>query len=171
MRYFVKLETGEELPVDVLHLPTGGSRIEVEGEVLDVDCLRADGGWSVRVGARVWDLSIEDVGSDLYVAASGTRLRGQVQSEQARLAAATAPPTAAGGVVAAPMPGRVVKILVTVGEPVKAGQPVAVVEAMKMENELCAETEGTVQEVLVEPGLNVEGGAALVRIAAGSAAA
>jgi biotin carboxyl carrier protein len=68
------------------------------------------------------------------------------------------------------MPGRVVKLLVAVGDTVQAGQPVVVVEAMKMENELCAETDGTVKEILVEPGLTVDGGAALVRLAPSDAA-
>ena len=170
MRYFVKLAAEDDLAVDVLHLPTGGSRIEVDGTPLDVDATRADGAWSVRVGSRVWDLWLDRAGSDIHVAASGTRLRGRVESEQARLAAWAGPGAGAGGLVAAPMPGRVVKVLVAVGDSVKAGQPVVVVEAMKMENELCAEADGTVKEILVEPGLTVDGGAALVRLAPSDAA-
>ena len=64
----------------------------------------------------------------------------------------------------APMPGRVVKLLVEVGDQVQAGTPVVVVEAMKMENELCADHAGVVTKVVATVGQNVEGGAALVEL-------
>jgi biotin carboxyl carrier protein len=70
---------------------------------------------------------------------------------------------AAGSVVIkAPMPGRVVRVLVTAGDRVSARQGVVVVEAMKMENELRTPRDGVVTEVLVEPGARVETGVVLV---------
>jgi biotin carboxyl carrier protein len=63
------------------------------------------------------------------------------------------------------MPGRVVKIFVQKGDEVAVGQPLLVVEAMKMENELRAKTAGTVAEIHVSPGTNVEGNAKLVTLA------
>lgn len=73
----------------------------------------------------------------------------------------------AGGLVriAAPMPGKVVKVLVKAGAAVSARQPLIVVEAMKMENELRAPRPGTVTEVLVSEGALVEAGAPLVTMA------
>jgi biotin carboxyl carrier protein len=75
---------------------------------------------------------------------------------------------AAGGegrrVVVAPMPGRVVKLLVERGQTVAARQGVVVVEAMKMENELRAPRAGTVSEVLVSEGMSVEAHATLMVI-------
>jgi biotin carboxyl carrier protein len=68
------------------------------------------------------------------------------------------------GRVTAPMPGKVVKVLVTVGQQVTARQGVAVVEAMKMENELRAGRDGTVRAVLVAEGASVDAGAPLVVI-------
>ena len=56
------------------------------------------------------------------------------------------------------MPGRVVAVLVGEGEPVRAGQGVVVLEAMKMQNEIQAEHDGVVKRVCVEPGQAVEGG-------------
>lgn len=56
------------------------------------------------------------------------------------------------------MPGRVVALLVQEGEEVKAGQGVVVLEAMKMENEIRAEHDGTVTKIHVQPGQAVEGG-------------
>ena len=54
------------------------------------------------------------------------------------------------------MPGRIVKVLVSPGEAVAAGQPLLVMEAMKMENELKAKAAGTVIEVYVRVGDTVE---------------
>ena len=60
------------------------------------------------------------------------------------------------------MPGRIVRVLVGVGDRVAARQPVVVVEAMKMENELRSPRDGVVTEVLVAPGAAVESGAVLI---------
>jgi biotin carboxyl carrier protein len=62
------------------------------------------------------------------------------------------------------MPGKVVRVLVKGGDPVAARQPVVVVEAMKMENELRASREGTVAEIHVREGMSVDAGALLVVI-------
>jgi acetyl/propionyl-CoA carboxylase alpha subunit len=64
--------------------------------------------------------------------------------------------------VIAPMPGLVVKVEVEVGQQVKAGQGVVVVEAMKMENELKAPADGVVARVEVKPGQTVDKGATLI---------
>jgi biotin carboxyl carrier protein len=64
--------------------------------------------------------------------------------------------------VTAPMPGKIVKLLVKPGDRVQARQGVIVVEAMKMENELRARAAGTVSEVRVTEGTSVEAGAILV---------
>ena len=68
------------------------------------------------------------------------------------------------GTVASPMPGRVLKVLVAEGDEVEAGAAVVVVEAMKMENELCTQRAGAVKKVHVAPGQAVESGAKLVEI-------
>jgi len=64
--------------------------------------------------------------------------------------------------ILAPMPGKVVKVLVKVGDAVAAKQGVVVVEAMKMENELKAARAGTVKEVKAVEGTSVEAGSVLV---------
>ena len=66
--------------------------------------------------------------------------------------------------IAAPMPGRVIRVLVAPGDAVEARQPVVVVEAMKMENELRSPKSGVVKEVAVAPGTSVEAGRVLVII-------
>lgn len=65
----------------------------------------------------------------------------------------------------APMPGLIVRVNVQEGDTVRAGQGLIVMEAMKMENELRAPADGTVQRVLVNPGTAVEKGAVLVELA------
>jgi biotin carboxyl carrier protein len=64
----------------------------------------------------------------------------------------------------APMPGKVVRVLVKAGDLVATRQPVVVVEAMKMENELRASREGTVAEIHATEGMSVDAGALLVVI-------
>jgi acetyl/propionyl-CoA carboxylase alpha subunit len=64
--------------------------------------------------------------------------------------------------IVAPMPGLVLKVEVEVGQTVKAGQGVVIVEAMKMENELKAPTDGVVASIEVQPGQTVDKGAVLV---------
>jgi biotin carboxyl carrier protein len=66
--------------------------------------------------------------------------------------------------ITAPMPGRVVRILVAAGDEVQAKQGVVVVEAMKMENELRSPKAGRVKDVCVTAGTSVEAGRALITI-------
>ena len=62
------------------------------------------------------------------------------------------------------MPGRVVSVLAVAGQEVRAGDRLAVLEAMKMEHTLTAARDGVVAEVLVSEGAQVEAGAALIRL-------
>ena len=71
---------------------------------------------------------------------------------------------AVAGAIIAPMPGLVVRVLVTEGERVEAGTGLIVIEAMKMENELKAPAAGVVKRVLAGPGAGVEKGAVLMEL-------
>jgi biotin carboxyl carrier protein len=66
--------------------------------------------------------------------------------------------------IVAPMPGRVVRVLVTAGDQVADRQALIVVEAMKMENELRSPKAGRVKHVAVTPGMSVDGGRVLIVI-------
>jgi biotin carboxyl carrier protein len=170
MRYFVTFPSGEETEVDVVHLPTGQVRVQVGGQVLDADTLVSpSGATSMRVDGRVLDLWLEGTPPDVGVIALGNRFYARAESERMRALAAAASGRLGGkgdGVITSPMPGRVLKVLVREGDAVSAGTPLVVVEAMKMENELFAERDGTVAKVFVTPGTNVEGGARLIEIRA-----
>ncbi len=68
------------------------------------------------------------------------------------------------GSTVAPMPGKVVRVLVRVGDAVAAGQPLLTIEAMKMEHQVVAPAAGTVAEVFVEAGQQLDGGQPLVKV-------
>ena len=72
---------------------------------------------------------------------------------------------AEGGRLTAPMPGKVVSFSVKAGDKVNKGQPLAVMEAMKMEHTIAAPADGTVEELLYAPGDQVTEGAELLRLA------
>jgi len=73
-------------------------------------------------------------------------------------------PSAGGTVISAPMPGKILKVLVQPGAQVKNGQNIMVLEAMKMENEILSPSDGVVREVKVKEGDNVNTGDTLAVI-------
>ncbi|OFI46489.1 acetyl-CoA carboxylase biotin carboxyl carrier protein subunit [Floricoccus penangensis] len=77
--------------------------------------------------------------------------------------AASAP--AGADAITAPMPGTILKVLVNVGDAVTANQPIMILEAMKMENEIVAPQDGTVTGIHVNQGEMVQPGDALITIA------
>ena len=79
-------------------------------------------------------------------------------------AAAPAPVPAGAGTITAPMSGNIFKLLVNVGDTVKNGQAVVILEAMKMENEIFSPCDGTVKEVRVAQGATVQPGEVLLVI-------
>lgn len=78
--------------------------------------------------------------------------------------AAAAAPSAGASAISAPLPGTITSIEVKVGDQVKAGQTVIVMEAMKMANNITAEADGTVKNIFVQQGAQVQSGDALIEI-------
>ncbi len=133
---------GRDHAIDILPEDGGDFSLLLDGRPFDVALL--EGGRGVRVGDRVFAIEIDEA----------RRFR-------TRLAAAR-PHGLGRETVAAPMPGLVVAVPVAPGDAVAAGQTVAVIEAMKMQNELVAESAGRVHEVRARPGQVVESGTPLV---------
>ncbi len=110
----------------------------------------------VRVDGRLEEVQLTP---QLEAIPSGGVPQAVAQAEEKGIPKATQP-----GDATAPMPGRVVRVLVQEGQPVSEGQTVAIVEAMKMENEIHAPITGVVKKVFVKPGDNVTPDDALLRI-------
>jgi biotin carboxyl carrier protein len=133
--------------VDLGPLDARGRRtLLLNGRPFDVELLA---GGHVRIGDRVFAVDVDDA----------RRFRARRAAETAASGRGSARET-----VAAPMPGVVVAIRVATGDLVAAGQTVAVIEAMKMQNELVAEGAGRVRDVLAQPAQVVDSGAPLVVI-------
>jgi acetyl-CoA/propionyl-CoA carboxylase biotin carboxyl carrier protein len=95
------------------------------------------------------------------VAAGGTATAARPRP---KVAGGSSSAGAGTGAVAVPMQGTIVKVLVAIGDQVEAGQAVCVLEAMKMENQINADTTGEVKEIKVEAGQAVGAGDVVVVI-------
>ena len=112
-----------------------------------------------RYQVKVW---VPDVGP--VVAGPGSGAQGGRPSRPRASGQGSGHGGGGSGEVSVPMQGTIVKVLVAVGDSVEAGQAVTVLEAMKMENNITAETAGTVKEVRVKPGDAVGAGDVVVVI-------
>lgn len=123
---------------------------------------------------------IEDNVAEVVVNGTAYTVKYEKEEQQAapvhRTAAVQSTPAAtkaAGGMVTvkSPLPGSIMKVLVSAGQAVKKGDVLLTMESMKMENNVVAEVDGTVKAVLVEPGKNVMQDDKLVEIESAAAAA
>jgi biotin carboxyl carrier protein len=132
----------------------------------DVTALPDGEVYSLLIDGRVHEVSVEEEGDAIFVTLHGTRHRVLVRHplEKTLRAVQKAGPAASGETITSPIPGLVVAIKVAPGESVAAGQAVAVVEAMKMQNELTAQVGGVVETVFVTERQTVESGAKLLRL-------
>jgi biotin carboxyl carrier protein len=159
--YEVVLE-GRALRVEVR--PEGHRvAVTVDGRTLEIDHVDLGGGFAnLLVAGRSYDVVVSRQGSAFRVAFP----EGEVLLElgPASRGGLAAPRAAASGParILAPMPGKIVRLLVEPGQQVQADQGLVVVEAMKMENELRAPRAGRVRETSVREGQAVEMGAVLV---------
>ncbi len=121
---------------------------------------------SVGIGTHHVELLAEPIGDAMVVVVNGIQYRAEVVDEaRARLArVAGGQRHHARGELKAPMPGLVVKVLCQPGDTVAAGQPLVVLQAMKMENELSLSHDGTVKSVSVQPGQTVDQAQVLVTL-------
>ncbi len=166
MRYYVSLDPAagvEPTIVDVNELPTGQLDIKLGGTAVPVDVVWLQGTASIRVGGRIVDLTVEGQPPEIGAIASGHRSYVRVESERQRAASAAQKGVSAASekVIKAPMPGRVVRILVAAAADLEAGATLCVIEAMKMENEVKTKAVCKVVEVHVTEGATVESGAKL----------
>ena len=165
MRYVATID-GADQEVEVEELTGHSLRIKLGDDQYDIDVRRTGGAsFSVLVGDRAFDFAVARQNDELIVASRGSATRVSLQDSARRARGGAARAHGAGKAeLKAMMPGRVVNLLVNVGDIVAAHQGVAVIEAMKMENELKAPKAGKVTEIKVAPGQTVEKGALLLVI-------
>lgn len=137
--------------------------------------------FKVTVNGEVFDVVVEEIGnSPVAPSYTPSAAPGPVVAappvppvvntahqpvQPAAPAPAPAPAAPAGaGVVTAPMPGNINAVKVSVGDQVKAGDGLVILEAMKMENEITAPVDGVIKEVKVQKGQTVNNGDVLVVI-------
>jgi biotin carboxyl carrier protein len=139
---------GRDIRVDARQVRAGTWSLLVDGRALLVDLDERATGTVIRVGDREVQVKLVDAHRHRLVRAAqregGARRRGEV--------------------ICAPIAGKVVKLLVELGAHVGPRQPVVVLEAMKMENELCAERGGVVKEVHTSAGASIDTGTPLLTL-------
>ena len=136
-------------------IAVGDARWSFEARALDADR------HEIVVDGRRWVVAVYASGEQVSVFAPEA---SGVAFEVDRIAHAGDGP-AEGGRLSAPMPGKVISFLVAAGEAVTLGQPLAVMEAMKMEHTITAPRDGTIEALLYAPGDQVAEGGELLRLA------
>jgi biotin carboxyl carrier protein len=168
MRFAVKID-GRERIVEI----DEGAKPRVDDVEVDVEVVEAERGvWVLRQGSEQTIAAVDGSGAKMTVEIrrpGGDPLVLPAEVTDARRAKIAVPARAGNDAapvtVRSPIPVRVVKLLVKVDDSVKAGQTIAVLEAMKMENELRAPRAGRVMVIRCAEGAAVEAGQDLVTIA------
>lgn len=128
--------------------------------------------FNINVDGKAYDVQVEEMGAGAP-AAPVAAVAPQVSAPAAAPVAAAAPvvaapaPAPAGGgtKVEAPMPGTIVDVRAKVGDVVKAGQAIVVLEAMKMENDIVAPIDGTITSIVVKKGDSVNSNDVIATVA------
>ena len=138
--------------------------VEGQGEVTPATLIFREGKPLIQLDGTEYAaprLPVVRTGDALHVFENGQCFTFTPVDPLAREAAAGA----AGNATLSPMPGLVKAVFVTPGQPVQAGDRLAILEAMKMEHTLTAARDGVIAEILTAPGAQVEAGAALILLA------
>ena len=130
---------GREVPAELASDGAGSGTIALDGRRFHIAGARRKDTILVAVGPRTFDF--------VRVEEGRRRTHGLAASE-----------------ITAPMPGKVLRVLVKEGDAITAGQPLVVLEAMKMETALAAESDAIVKRVPVAPGQMVDHGAVLIEL-------
>ena len=143
-------------------------KFRINGNEYNVEINSVEGNLAdVTVNGAAYKVEMEN--APATPAAPAATANPAAQARQDAPAAAPAKPApapaGAGKAITYPLPGVIIEVSVKEGQAVKAGQKVAVIEAMKMENEIQASSDGTVTAVLVNKGDSVLEGTEIVKIA------
>jgi biotin carboxyl carrier protein len=145
----------------------GQIRCTIDGRTIEVDAAEvAPGIYSLLVGGTSLEARVEPRGTALRITVAGREYAAAVRDpRQWRRSRGAALEAEGRQQVIAPMPGKIVRLLVKAGEAVEAGQGILVVEAMKMQNEVRSPKSGTVERLLVSENQAVAAGDVLAVVA------
>jgi 3-methylcrotonyl-CoA carboxylase alpha subunit len=176
-RRFAFEDGDAHIPATLAYLHDGALRLTVgEGDAATAGLLafsaRAQTGPAADTSAWSLDVAFAGDSTRATVYMQGERAhvftpRGARPLVEVDLLAHAGDTAAEGGRLTAPMPGKVVSFAVRAGDVAKKGQPLAVMEAMKMEHTIAAPADGTVAELLYAPGDQVAEGAELLKLSIG----
>jgi len=156
-----------EVAISIEELGGSNYKVTIDGVEHVVDAQLITGNlWSVLYGNESFEVDVTRLPAEEFeVLINGDCHKFTLMNEQRRAMIRAGGKGSAGkAMLTSPMPGKVVKLLVTEGQEVEAGQGVIVVEAMKMENELKSALAGKVKEIFVREGEVVEAGAKLLLV-------
>lgn len=144
-----------------LFVPEGADWAEIDGQKMHYSVHTFDAHTTyVRVGLRLYRIdNVTNHGRDVEFSVDGRMVTGEVLDEQSLLMQKLGFKPSSGhtdGLLLSPMPGKILELLVEVGQEVEKDQPLVILEAMKMENELKAPSDGTISEIHVKTAQNVE---------------
>ena len=129
-----------------------GREVEVDAVLARPDVL------SLRIGNKAYEIKCERVANDMHLWVGSQRFGVDVRDPRSLRSRVRSVDDSGPKKLTAPMPGKIVRILVSQGSEVAAGTGVLVVEAMKMQNEVKAPKKGTIQKILVSEGAAVNAG-------------
>jgi biotin carboxyl carrier protein len=129
-----------------------GREIEVDAVLARPDVI------SLRLRNKAYEVKCERVGSDLHLWVGSVRYQAEVRDPRSLRSRARAIDDHGPRKLTAPMPGKVVRILLREGAEVEAGTGILVVEAMKMQNEVKSPKKGRIQKIVVSEGAAVNAG-------------
>lgn len=119
--------------------------------------------YRITVNGNVYDVEVEELGTG-----AATQTAAPKAAPKAVAAPKAAAPAAAGSEgavkVNSPMPGKILSVKSSVGQAVKRGEVIMILEAMKMENEIVAPSDGTIASINVNEGASVEAGSVLASL-------
>ena len=157
MTYDITID-GKQYRLD-LKLVEGRWTCRVDGRDIEVDAVLARPNvLSLLIGNKAYEVKCERVGGETHIWVGSRRFAAEVRDPRSLRSRMRATDDEGPKKLTAPMPGKVVRILVGKGAEVEAGAGVLVVEAMKMQNEVKSPKKGKIQQILVAEGAAVNSG-------------
>lgn len=142
-----------------LNLAEGRWSCHLDGREIEVDAVLARPDViSLRIGNKAYEVKCERVGGEMHLWVGSVRYAAEVRDPRSLRSRGRAADDHGPRKLTAPMPGKVVRVLLREGAEVQAGGGVVVVEAMKMQNEVKSPKKGTIQKIVVREGAAVNAG-------------